>query len=205
MAKDHFAKHYIKDNQVDWNFNVVFNECPAVAEMAKKYAPLVTHPGLYDPIPPKWLHATILRIGLVEDFTEREMLKVVDLLTPLLARMDLPEFRFDSWWLWGGNVVLHISPEDEFTKIYDAVVDAMEKVVGSDRTPRSPHGRFVPHTGLAYTRTHKKEKEVHNQLVSRSVMPASFRVTHLPLIRQQPKDGHYEWEVIKRIPIGVEK
>lgn len=203
MATDHFLKRRLKENQIDWNFNVIFEGQPAVEEMVRKYAPALRHPGLYDPIPAQWLHATILSMGTVEDFTEQEMLAVADKLEPLLANLNLPVFNFDSWWLWGGNMVLHISPEDEFTKIYDAVIRAAEQVVGPERTPRSPHGNFIAHTSLAYTRTHDKEQELHRQLVNHPVVtPASFKVTHLPLLRQWAHNGHYEWEIIKKIPIG---
>jgi 2'-5' RNA ligase len=202
MAIDHFLLRHIKDNQVDWNFNVVFEGQPAVAEMSKQYAPAIQHPGLYKPIPPQWMHATILSLGTVEDFTEQEVQAVAAKLEPILARLELPEFNFDSWWLWGGNVVLHISPEDEFTKIYDAVISALESVVGPERTVKTPHGKFIAHTSLAYTRSHDKEHELHNQLVAHPVTPVSFKVGYLPLLRQWAHDGHYEWEVIKKIPIG---
>jgi hypothetical protein len=203
MAIDHFLKRRLKENQVDWNFNVVFEGQTAVAEMLKQYAPALQHPGLYGAIPLEWLHATVLSMETIEDFTEQEMLAVADKLEPLLASLELPEFNFDSWWLWGGNVVLHISPEDEFTKIYDAVVNALTQVVGPERTVKTPHGEFIAHSSLAYTRSHNTEHELHDQLVKHPlVTPASFRVTYLPLLRQWAHDGHYEWEVIKKIPIG---
>jgi hypothetical protein len=55
---------------------------------------------------------------------------------------------------------------------------------------------------LAYTKTHDKEQEIHDQLVAAPVKPASFYTTNLSLIKQWPTDGHYEWEVIKDIAIG---
>ena len=85
MAIDHFLLRHIKDNQVDWNFNVVFEGQPAVAEMSKQYAPAIQHPGLYKPIPPQWMHATILSLGTVEDFTEQEVQAVAAKLEPILA------------------------------------------------------------------------------------------------------------------------
>lgn len=206
MAQDHFVKHGASEGQVDWNFNVIFDGCPEVVEMAQQYAPLVTHPGLYSPIPAKWLHATILRVGPEDDFTKEEMLAVAECLHGKLAKLELPEFRFDSWWLWGGNVVLHISPADEFTKIYDAVISALEQIVGPERTLKSPYGgRFIAHTALAYTRSHHKEHEINQQLASKLIHPASFKVSYLPLIRQWPTGGHYEWEIIRKIPIGGDR
>ena len=76
MAIDHFKKHAYQTNKVDWNFNILFNDQPQVAQTAKMYVQALSHPGLYPPIPAKWLHATILRIGLVDDYTKDELLAV---------------------------------------------------------------------------------------------------------------------------------
>jgi 2'-5' RNA ligase len=170
--------------------------------MAEEYAEALQHPGLYKPVPPQWLHSTILRIGLVDDYTETEMLAVVDKLQERLANLKLPEFFFDSWWLWGGNVVFHISPDDQFTKIYDEVIAALEAVVGSDRATKSPHGGFIAHTSLVYSKTHNREREIHDWLLDNPVKPAHFRANSLSLIKQWPIDGHYEWEVVRDIPLG---
>ncbi|HEX4774588.1 MAG TPA: hypothetical protein VH234_03660, partial [Candidatus Saccharimonadales bacterium] len=88
------------------------------------------------------------------------------------------------------------------TKLYDHVIAALESVVGPDRTTKSPHGTFISHTALAYTKTHDKEQEIHAQLVASPVKPTAFNATSLSLIKQWPTDGHYEWEVIKYIAIG---
>jgi 2'-5' RNA ligase len=170
--------------------------------MAKEYEGLLQHPGLHKPIPPQWLHSTILRVGSLEDYTEDEMLAVTEKLQSSLAPLTLPEFVFDSWWLWGCNVVLHITPDDQFTKIYDAVISTLESVVGVERTTKTPHVHFIAHTALAYTKTHNKEVEVNRILASHPVKPASFRATSLSLLKQWPIDGHYEWEIVKDIPIN---
>jgi 2'-5' RNA ligase len=202
MATDHFEKHFHKPNQVDWNFNVLFNGQPDVSRMAEQYAQVLQHPGLYKPIPPQWLHSTILRVGLVDDYTEAEMLAVADKLQDKLANLKLPEFFFDSWWLWGGNVVFHISPDDQFTKVYDEVIAALEAVVGSDRTTKSPHESFIAHTSLVYSKAHNSEREIHDKLLANPVKPATFNARSVSLIKQWSTDGHYEWEVVKDISIG---
>jgi 2'-5' RNA ligase len=202
MATDHFETHFYQANRVDWNFNVLFRNQPDVDRMVREYAPLVTHAGLHDPIPTNWLHCTILRVGFVTDFTEGEMLEVVRRLRPMLGALELPEFAFDSWWLWSGNVVLHLTPDGQFSRIYDAVIDAMVQVVGKERTLLSPHGTFIPHVGLAYTRTHDRESEIHCHLAGTPVVSASFSATSLSLLRQWPAEGHYEWEMVEEIKIG---
>lgn len=202
MAKDHFEKHHYQKDRVDWNFNLLFEGQQDVARMIEEYAPLVNDPGLYNPIPTKWLHATILRVGLLQDYAEAEMLAVAAKLQDSLATLELPEFFFDSWWLWGGNVVLHISPDDEFSKIYHCVIDVLRAVVGDARVHSSPHGELVAHATLAYARTHHNERQIHQRLLENPVKPAAFKAAKLSLVKQRPTDGHYGWEVVSEIPIG---
>jgi 2'-5' RNA ligase len=199
MAKDHFELNNYQTNRVDWNFNILFSNQPDVGRMVDDYAPALDHPGLYKPIPSQWLHSTILRLGLTSDFSEQEVLAVADVLKQKLAALSLPEFVFDSWWLWGGNVVLHISPEDAYMTIYDTVMDAARQVVGAGRIAR--HGDFIPHVTLAYSKEHHEEVVINRQLFESAVKPAKFRATELSLIRQWPADGHYEWEIVRALPI----
>jgi 2'-5' RNA ligase len=203
VAKDHFEEHAAVKGRTGWAFSVLFTDQPQVAEMAQRYAEVLQHPGLYPPLPPQWLHATILAVGPTDAYTEQEMSAVADALAPKLSALPLPEFVFDSWWLWDGNVVLHITPGDKFSKIYDFVIEAMESVVGIARTPRSPNGKFLPHTAMAYTRTHASEREIHRLLVDHPIEPATFNATHLSLLKQWPDDGYWAWEVIREIGIGA--
>lgn len=204
MAIDHFERHFYKKDQVDWNFNLVFDGQPAVADMVRDYAKIIPHPGLYDPIPPEWLHATILRIGLTDDYTEAEMLAVAAKVQLSVAGLDLPEFSFDSWWLWSGGIVLHITPDDEFGKLYDHVLAALTAVVGPKRATHSPHGRLIPHTALVYPKTYHTEHEVMEQLLAHPIRPAKFRASHMPLIKTWSTNGHYEWEIVQEVTIGKE-
>jgi len=50
--------------------------------------------------------------------------------------------------------------------------------------------------------THDNEDEIHAQLAASHIESAQSNVTHMPLIRQWPIDGHYEWEVVKDILVN---
>lgn len=201
MATDHFEKRDLLPGQVDWNFNLIFAGDKDVVRMVEEYAPSLKHPGLHQPAPPEWLHATVLSMGTTEDYTEEEMLSVAEKVQLRVNELTLPEFSFDSWWMLFGNVVFHISPDDEFTKLYDIVTTSLAEVVGNERVTKTPHGRYLPHSTFAYAKTHKNEREIIEQLNSSHVVPAHFRAKHMPLIRQWANDGHYEWEVVKPVNI----
>lgn len=203
MAVDHFLRYEGKTPVVDWNFNIDYRDQPEVAAMAEKYATVLRNvTGLHEPIPANWLHTTVLRIGLVSDYTEHEVLAMADVLASRMHDVKLPQFVFDPWWLWDGNVVLHISPEDAFMPIHEIVRQSVTDIVGPERTAQPKYGRYIPHMTLAYTKSHHHEQEIHDILETNLVASARFRATNLVLIRQQPIRGRYEWEAVRTVPIG---
>jgi 2'-5' RNA ligase len=207
MAEDHFKIHsYMKDDKVDWNFNILFNDLPQVNGMAERYAKLLDHPGLYPPVPPQWLHLTILRVGFTVDFTESEMQAVASRLRPKLASLKLPEFTLGPAWVYKGYPLLHIAPEEPLDQIFQIVVRELKAVVGEDRMPHPvdrPITKLVPHVSLAYTRKYDSEDEVQAILTDNPIPPVLFRPSYLSLVKQRPLRQHYEWEVIENIPLGA--
>lgn len=202
MAQDHFDRHSHHDGVVDWNFNVVFNDQLSVAAMAEAYKPLLLKPWFYEPIPTNWLHATILRVGTLAEYTEEEMFAVADKAQTRVNELQLPEFHFGSHVIIHGNVCFKIEPEAELEKLYTAVTEALQEVVGTKRATKSPYGHFIAHTSLVYTKTRENEADTEAELRAANIEPAKFRIHHMPLIRQHPTNGHYEWEIVKDIQVN---
>ncbi|HEY5442386.1 MAG TPA: hypothetical protein VIJ68_02520 [Candidatus Saccharimonadales bacterium] len=232
MAIDHFVKHKYARERIDWNFNILFGDQPQVTELATRYKALIKHPGLYDPVPGKWLHATILRVGFLEEFSETEMLAVADVLAPKLADMEMPQLLLGQrWWLWNGGPVLSITPQQQLQKLFRLVLDALTIIVGRDRLPlltidsasqpmktfdyflktfTATVGRdrlpikfqFVPHVSLAYPKTYDNELDLYKQMRSHPIDSVPIRAMRLSLIKQEVKDNYYIWEVVKDLSIG---
>lgn len=202
MAQDHFERHSHYDGVIDWNFNVIFNDQPSVATMSEAYRPLLQKSWFYETIPNEWLHATILRVGTVAEYTEDEMLTVADKVQARVRDLQLPEFHFGSHVIIHGNVCFKIEPEAELEKLYIAVIESLEEVVGTERATKSPYGHFIAHTSLVYTKRRENEADTEAELSTANIEPAKFRIHHMPLIRQRPTGGHYEWEVVKDIQVS---
>jgi hypothetical protein len=201
MAQDHFERHGHHVGVIDWNFNVVFDEQPSIVEMAKAYRPFLQKPELYEPIPDKWLHATILKVGTTEQYTEDEMLAVAEKVQNRLSGIKFPRFHFGDLKIIHGNVAFAIEPEKELEKLYIAVSESLEEVVGAERTTQPPYGHFLAHCSLVYTKNRKNEAETEAELRAANITPASFHIHHMPLITQKPTNGHYEWEIVKDIVV----
>jgi 2'-5' RNA ligase len=200
MAIDHFKKYEWQVNRTDWNFNILFNDQPRVAQLATKYEPLIQHSGLHKPVPGQWLHATVLRVGFLEEFTDDEMLAVAEKIEPKLASMKMPQLMLGQWWIWNGGPVLHIAPDMQLQQLFSWLVAALAEVVGKQRLPAKLH--FIPHITLAYPKTYDDELDLYKRLQSHQIEGVEIRANSLSLIKQHVEDDYYAWEIVKDIPIG---
>jgi 2'-5' RNA ligase len=201
MADDHFTTNLWDPDEVDWHFLIRLQDQNHMRSIVEDYARIYRHPGLYPPIPFKWLHMTIVRIGRVTTITHEEMHAVVELLRPTLERMHLPELLLGPWWLWTGSVVLHVTPEESITRLFNVVMAALNHVLG-DKAPK-PSG-FIPHVTLAYARTYQQEREVHNQLSAQWIDPIPVHIRTLSLVTEKQTNPFYSWDVVTEVPVGAQ-
>jgi 2'-5' RNA ligase len=200
MATDHFINHLHARERTDWNFNILFEDQPQVAAYAEQYASLLEHPGLYEPVPGKWLHATVLRAGFIEDFSEAEMLETATVLEPKLATLKLPQLTLGNVFMWDGNPCLRITPDTDLQGVLKLIVRALSEVAGKDRVPQKTG--FIPHITLAYSKTYDDEAAVHARLHSEQIADLPIRANSVSLIRQHVEHDYYVWEDVKGLPIG---
>jgi 2'-5' RNA ligase len=173
--------------------------------MAQRYARLLDHPGLYPPVPPQWLHLTVLRAGFTTEFTESEMQAVAARLEAPLAAQKMITLTLGPAWVYKGYPLLRTLPEEPLEAIFQQVVGALKVEVGEERMPHPvdrPITKLAPHVSLAYTRNYDNEDEVQRTIAENPIPPVSVRLGYLSLVRQRPTDGHYEWEVVENIPLG---
>jgi 2'-5' RNA ligase len=198
MANDHFQTERWEADETDWHFLIRLSNQRQLRDIVERYAQVYHHAGLYPPIPFEWLHMTIARVGTIKNVTCDEMNKVVEILRPTLTQLKLPVFRLGPWWLWTGSVVLHVTPEEPVTRLFNEVMSALETVLG-ERTPSLP--QFIPHVTLAYARTYHEELEVHKKLSAQWIEPAPFHITALSLVKERQTVPFYSWEVVTDISI----
>jgi 2'-5' RNA ligase len=200
MAIDHFVRYKEHVKRTDWNFNILFNDQPQLAELVSKYETLLQHSGLHNPISVQWLHATVLRAGFLEEFSDDEMLAVAKKLEPKLASMKMPQLMLGQWWIWNGGPVLHITPDQQLNELFEQLVESLMEIVGEQRLPKKL--QFIPHVTLAYPKTYDDELGLYRQLQANPIEGINVRATNLSLLKQHVEDDYYAWKIIKDIPIG---
>lgn len=200
MATDHFTKYKWQEDRVDWNLNILFNDQPQVAEYVAQYKDALQHPGLHKPVPSEWLHATVLRLGFLEEFTEAEMLELAARLEARFAELRMPEFLIGNWWIWGGNPCVHFTPDEPLREVFAVIVAELTGIVGVERLPKKLS--FTPHITLAYSKTYNDEVGVLRQLEQVKVPAVPFKAKSVALIKQCITDDYYTWDIVKDIPLG---
>ncbi len=193
---------------VDWNFNLTFVDNADVLALPALYKDAIDHPDFYAPIPPEWLHVTVLRVGFTTEYSEADMLQLSEAIVRDLQNLTLPVFEIGNPILMHGSTpVLCFIPEDKLSVLRTIVGKHADRIFGHEKVVESTRGIidtvFKPHLSLAYPKTTEKEDEIWSQIQSYPVPLKNIRVTSMSLVKQIPINGHYEWEVVKKIPLGL--
>jgi 2'-5' RNA ligase len=200
MATDHFIAHPRSRECTDWNFNILFNDQPKVGTYVKQYKSALKHPGLYETVPGEWLHATVLRVGLLEDFSEKEMLETAERLEQKLANLSLPQLLLGQWFIWDGNPCLHITPDTQLQEVLRLIVEALNETVGKNRAPQKQS--FTPHVTLAYSKAYDDELGLYKQLEGQHIKSLKIRANSVSLIKQHVENDYYVWDIVKTLALG---
>jgi hypothetical protein len=183
MRYDHFEKNPQQRGTSDFNFNINFGDMPQVAEMAATLGKMLKEREqqaelrlFHNPIPPEWLHLTEWS-GSTKDFT-------LDRAVPMLD----------------------VTPKEPFQRINAMARSAVQQVIGIDTVPE-PKEPYDPHITTVYPTTYERTEAAESVVNSIHVEPVKFTVGSIDLVKQswdnQENPNHYEWKVLKKIPIGT--
>jgi 2'-5' RNA ligase len=216
MRHDHFEKNPQQHGTSDFNININFGDMPQVAEMAAALGKMLKEREqqaelrlFHNPIPPEWLHLTEW-FGSTKDFTLEEVLQAAEILQTMLADFQKPEAQLSTWWQADvGRAVpmLDVTPKEPFQRINAMARSAVQQVIGIDTVPE-PKEPYDPHITTVYPTTYERTEAAESVVNSIHVEPVKFTVDSIDLVKQywdnQENPNHYEWKVLKKIPIGTQ-
>lgn len=196
---DFFARHNWTYTARDLNVNVSV-PMPVANLLGDCFRELEGCPGIFGVVPPAWMHITVLRLGRWTEFSPQERELLTEQLSAAVATVPAFTAHIDSWWLWDGSVVLHLSPDDSWQPLYGAVRAAASMVIGPARVPHSPHGMFLPHVTVAYS-TGRDQPTTRERLSGISPPTMSLSVAAAVVVRQRRTATHFVWDTLRELPL----
>ena len=198
---DHFAghKHLAEggEQRVDLNFNLYPGEYPQVAALAQAHRGVLAARSdeLYTPIPDKWLHCTILRVGLAQHFTAEQISGFIEVLKPKLAALKIPDLTIGHQPAEAkGDIILRIQPEEAVREIHALIAEV---------TGVEPNPNFIAHMSLAYSKDRIDDGQLASELAAVAAQPVSFRPNLWVVEQEATEDGYvYKEPRIARLALG---
>lgn len=198
-VENHFTTNSWPRGEVRWHLHVLPDD--NVRDMVASHSDDLKSSGLL-PIPPEWLHMTILQIGSTRQVTDAQAGDIVRMLGPVCAAMRVPRLVAGPAFSWSASAVMQVSPEPDVRLLFDASREAVAKALGP-KAPK-PGAAFVPHISMAYSSDYYNESKVISMLARRPVKPTPFRASSLHLVKQVQTPPYYKWDLVAEMPIGQE-
>ena len=184
-----------------YTWHLTFDHAPDVHRLAGEYAEALDIPGL-DVIPPRWLHLTMQGIGFTDEIPESEDDAIADAARRRLAQVPSFDVMLGPTLTDPEVVRLHVHPAEPVAQVRAAIREGIADVWGPDRVPEAEAG-FTPHVSLAYSSSDGPAEPILRAAGSRTVEPASARISEAQLIVLNRDHREYQWENFAVAALGA--
>lgn len=198
-------EHAWPAGRADLHWHVLFSTDEVRAALTDPYAELTHRPGL-EPVPPEWLHMTVLHSGPAAEATGAEIKQIIDGVRA--GARGLAPFEVTFAQPAAGNVAIEClgQPGPPARALWEMTWQQTHQVV-DDRWPRIP-GIYYPHISLAYA-AGPKALEVDRStlkvwLSDHGRGEVTLRAERLVYVAQSHDRHRITWEVLEEIPLGHE-
>ncbi|WKK27843.1 2'-5' RNA ligase family protein (plasmid) [Streptomyces olivoreticuli] len=187
----------------DLHWHALFDVEDVRRLLTDPYRELTHRPGL-EPVPPEFIHMTILHSGPEADATPEEIKEIISGVRERAAAVEPFDVTFARPSV--GHVALECAgrPGVPARRLWELTYQATAEVVG-DRWPLIP-AAFHPHATIAYA-------GAEAELADRTAMkvwlsdhgpdhPVTLRVKKISLVSQWHDRRHIRWEHLEDIPLG---
>lgn len=173
-----------------------------VRELATAYRPsLDQFTGCLTPIPPQWLHMTIVGLGYTQDSTPARIATMTDDLRAAAAALAPIEVTVGRAAVHPASVCCLVWPGDPVRAAVDAVLDATSPAPGTALLSNP----WSAHMGLAYGIADDPDVDLQaiETITDRDTPQALWRIEELYLVDQvqHPHVGTFTWTTVATLPL----
>jgi 2'-5' RNA ligase len=190
-----------------YSWYLTFEDCPSLHDLAEYYDRAIA--GLpVDIVPPRWLHLTLQSVGVADDVSITDVLRIGCDAQARCASMPRFEVSVERVLVHPEAVIMLVSPHESIKAVRWALRDAIAGVWGRDAvldTESRGVGEsdgFVPHITLAYSRSDGPAAPLIDAVraVDRRSVTVPFNEAHLLLVtRDIPA---YRWSPVAVATLG---
>lgn len=169
---------------------------PPIAEIVNSYEPILTAAGVFDLVPPRWLHLTMQGVSFADTVDESEALAIADAAGPLLAPIEPVMATLGPVDMDAEAAFLPLRPVDQLEAVRTEVRAAISQVRGADQVPEPDHFDWPPHLSLGYVNTSGKPLSPIRDAIQRDSRTWPVTITAVALIKLGRDQHLYQWTTV---------
>jgi 2'-5' RNA ligase len=199
--KDFWSAYREPSAQPIWHWHILWDDQPAVQELAKIYDLALRDPAL-SVVPSSRLHLTLWKAHPSNQISPEERQLITHRVQRRCSEQAPIELTVGPTEIVGYSINLAVAPNPDFAKLLAILTEETAAIVGPERLPQMPSKVFWPHIALAYGRAEADDKPIQARLDQLTRPPLQATIRRIRLVNQyQQAEGH-NWTVTFPISLG---
>lgn len=187
--------------RADLHWHLLFSEQDIREKLVEPYREITHRPGL-TPVPPRWVHCTVLHGGPVDQYHPSEITQIIERVTNECQTIRSFDLTFDR--PSAGTVAVECAarPGAPARQLWELTARADADITGS-RFPLIPTV-YAPHVSLAYGTagpTRADRRELKAALSDQPGESIVLRANRLCLVAQSHNRRHITWTPIAQVDL----
>lgn len=153
------------------------------------------------PTPHRWLHLTILNVGLADEVTASQREAMVAEARRLLAELRPMTVTLSRVLYHPEAIVVAAQPAEALAPLRQAIRSATRAAIGCEGT--TEHEPWTPHVTVAYSDAIQPAAPIIAAM-GREVPPRDVTIRTVSLVSQDGPENRWDWHPIAQVPLGSE-
>lgn len=170
-----------------------FGTDPPIAEIVNSYEPMLTTAGVFDLVPPEWLHITMQGISFADTITESDAIAIADAAGPLVAATEPVVATLGPIDMDAEAAFLPLRPVEQLEAVRTQLRSAIGQVLGFDQVPEPARFGWPPHLSLGYVNVSGKPLPPIRDAIRRDTRSWSVTISEIALISLGRDQHLYRW------------
>jgi 2'-5' RNA ligase len=152
------------------------------------------------PTPHRWLHLTILNVGLTDQMTSAQRDTMIAEAARLLAEVRPIAMTLSRVIYHPEAIAIAAEPVDALAPLLETTRAATRAAIGSDGIVED--GPWTPHVTVAYSNATQSAAPIISAM-GRRLPPCEVTIRAISLVNQDGPENRWDWRPIAEVPLGT--